>query len=80
MYVVETPYICRKKGNLKVCLKHKIKVWEEYMKIILNTENDVAGKVEGPCDIVFETDVENTLHRMKTLKAAGPSEITADLL
>ena len=56
------------------------------MKTLLNTENQFSGKldvterVEGPCDIVTEKDVENTLCCMKTEKAAESSGITADLL
>ena len=43
-------------------------------------ENWAWEKREGPCDIVPEKDVENTLYRRKTGKVVGAGEITADSL
>ena len=45
--------------------------WREYMKRLLSMENDWDGvlerdKVEGPCELINEKEVEEAIKVMKT--------------
>ena len=66
-------------------LQEKIKVRKEYEEKLLNKENDPnksleVAKVEGPCEQVSAEDAMEALVLMNTGKAAGPSEVTVELL
>ena len=83
--IVGIPCIRGKGGEMKVALKDRIEVWEEYAKKLLNEENEWNGiskaeTNEGPCESVSEEAVKDALNKMKSGKAAGPSGVTADLL
>ena len=74
-----------KDGKLKVALQEKIKVWKEYEKKLLNEKNDwnkslEITKVEGLCEQVSAGDVMKAFTLINARKAAGPSEVTVELL
>ena len=59
--------------------------WREYMERLLNIENDWDGvlegeKVEGPCALINEKEVEEAIKVMKAGKAGGPSEVVGEML
>ena len=59
--------------------------WREYMERLLNIENDWDGvlegdKVEGPCELINEKEVEEAIKVMKAGKAGGPSEVVGEML
>ena len=58
--------------------------WREYMERLLNIENDWDGvlgdKVEGPCEIINEKDVEEAIKVMKVGKAGKPLEVVGEML
>ena len=54
------------------------------MERLLNIENDWDGvlegdKVEGPCELINEKEVEEAIKAMKAGKA-GPSEVVGEML
>ena len=55
------------------------------MERLLNIENDwdvvlEGDKVEGPCGLINEKEVEETIKVMKAGKAGGPSEVVGEML
>ena len=55
------------------------------MERLLNIENDWDGvlegdKVEGPCELINEKEVEEAIKVMKAGKAGGPSEVMGEIL
>ena len=59
--------------------------WREYMERLLNIENDWDGvlerdKVEGPCELINEKEVEEAIKVMQAGKAGGPSEVVGEML
>ena len=55
------------------------------MERLLNIENDWDGvlegdKVEGPCELINEKEVEEAIKVMKAGKAGGPSEVVGEML
>ena len=62
--------------------------WREYMERLLNIENDWDGvlegdKVEGPCELINEKEVEEAIKVMKAGKAGkagGTSEMVGEML
>ena len=54
------------------------------MERLLNIENDWDGvlgdKVEGPCELINEKEVEEAIKVMKTGKTGGPSEVVGEVL
>ena len=59
--------------------------WREYMERLLNIENDWDGvlegdKVEGPCELINEKEVEEAIKVMKAGKVGGPSEVVGEIL
>ena len=62
-----------------------MEVWKEYEEKLLNEKNVRSielniGKNEGPCEKVSVETVTEALNLMKMGKAAGPSDVTPDLL
>ena len=67
-------------GKLCFCEKERGKVWKDYMKRIMDEENDwdhnVEGDaVEGPVVCVSREEVLQAIDEIKTGKAPGPSEV-----
>ena len=59
--------------------------WREYMERLLNIENDWDGvlegdKIEKPCELINEKEVEEAIKVMKAGKAGGPSEVVGEML
>ena len=57
----------------------------EYVERLLNIENDwdrvlEEDKVEGPCELINEKEVEEAIKVMKVGKAGGPSEVVGEML
>ena len=55
------------------------------MERLLNIENDWDGvlegdKVEGPCELINDKEVEEAIKVMKAGKAGGPSEVVGEML
>ena len=82
---MEMTCILGKDGKLKVALLEKIKVWKEDKEKLLNEENDwnkslEITKVEDLCEQVSTVDVMEAFTLLNARKAAGPSEVTVELL
>ena len=78
---------CLKNESSKVLLEADAvkERWKRYMERLLNIENDWDGalegnKVEGPCELINEKEVEEAIKVMKAEKAGGPSEIVGEML
>ena len=59
--------------------------WRHYMEKLLNVENNwdrilEADIVEGSCKLISEREIEEAIRSIKVGKAAGPSEIVAEML
>ena len=65
--------------------KDKGRVWKEHMERIMNEENGgdqnvQADLVEGPVERVSREEVVKALGKMKPEKAAGPSEVSVEMI
>ena len=63
----------------------RAKIWKEYMKKIMNEENEWDHMVEtdvleGPVEKVACNEIEEAMQRMKSGKATGPSEIRVEMI
>ena len=72
-------------GKLRFSEKERGKVWKDYIKRIINKENDcdhnVEGDaVEGQVVCVSRKEVQLALNEMKTGKALGPSNASLELI
>ena len=72
-------------GRLNFSEKDRGKVWKEHMERIMNEENewDQNGKavlVEGPVERVSREEVVKAIREMKAGKAAGPSEVSVEMI
>ena len=61
------------------------KLWKEHMKKIMNVENKwdqmvEVDMVEGPVEGVTDEEVMEAMNKMKLGKAAGPSEVSMDMV
>ena len=75
----------RSDGNLCFSEKERGEVWKDYMKRIMNEENDwdhnVEGDVvEGLVVSVSRERVLQALNEMKIGKAPGPSKVSLELI
>ena len=72
-------------GKLSFSEKERGKVWMDYMKLIMNEENDwdcnVEGDaVEGPVVCMDREEVLQALNEMKTGNAPGPPGVSLELI
>ena len=71
-------------GSIKVDGAEAAMRWGRYFDELLNGENDnvleTVEKVEGPINEVTMAEVKQALSAMKSSKAAGPSEVTSEML
>ena len=72
-------------GRLNFSEKDKGRVWKEHMERIMNEENEwdqnvQADLVEGPVEKVSREEVVQAVGNMKAGKAAGPSEISVEMI
>ena len=72
-------------GKLSFSEKDRGKVWKEHMERIMNEENEwnqnvEADLVEGPVERVSQEEVVKTMGGMKAGKAAGPSEVSVEMI
>ena len=59
--------------------------WKEYFNILLNVENergelDEVAKTEGPINQISREEIKEAMRKMKSEKAAGPSEVVIELI
>ena len=74
-----------KNGRLVVSEKNRGKLWKDHMEKIMNVENEwdqmaKADMVEGPVEEVAYEEVMEAMNKMKLGKAAGPSEVSMDMV
>ena len=73
-------------GRLNISEKDRGKVWKEHMERIMNEENEwdlnvKAELVEGPVKRVSREEVVlKAIREMKARKAAGPSEVSVEMI
>ena len=72
-------------GRLNFSEKDRGKIWKEHMERILNEENEwdqnvKAEMVEGPVEKVSREEVVKAMREMKVGKAAGPSEVSGEMI
>ena len=72
-------------GRLSFSEKDRGKVWNEHMERIMNEENEwyqnvEADLVEGPVERVSREEVVKAMGEMKAGKAAGPSEVSVEMI
>ena len=65
--------------------KERDKVWKDYMKRMMNVENDLdhnveGDTVEGPVVCVSREEEHQALNEMKTGNAQSPSEVSLELI
>ncbi len=84
MLLVQDICIKNEHGNITVVEIDTMQRWKRYFSELLKEENQYElkdhSKVEGPIPGVTVKKVEEALQKMKSLKAPGPSGVTADLL
>ena len=61
----------------------RAKIWKEHMEKINNSENErdhlvETDVVEGPVEKVARNEIVETMQKMKSGKATGPSEVSVD--
>ena len=74
-----------KDGKLNFSEKDRGRVWKEHMERIMNEENEwdqmvETSVVEGPVECVSKEEVVKAIKDMKTGKAAGPSDVSVELI
>ena len=74
----------RKDGRLCFSEKNRKRMWKNHMKEIMNKESDwdhetAASMVEGPIEKVTREEKAIAIKVIKPGKAAGPSEVYADI-
>ena len=72
-------------GRLSFSEKDREKVWKEHMERIMNEENEwdpnvEEDLVEGPVERVSWEEVVKVMGEMKAGKAAGPSEVSVEMI
>ena len=72
-------------GRLNFSKKDRGKVWKEHMERIITEENEwdqneKAELVEGPVIRVSQEEVLKAIREMKVAKAAGPSEVSVEMI
>ena len=72
-------------GRLNFSEKDRGRVWKKHMERIMNEENEwdqnvQADLVEGPVKRVSREEVVKALGKMKAGKAAGPSEVSVQMI
>ena len=72
-------------GKLNFSEEDGGKVWKEHMERIMNEENEwdqktEAGVVEGPVEKVSREEVVKAIREMKVGQAAGPSEVSVEMI
>ena len=82
--VLGANYIRDKDGNILVESDEVVGRWREYFDGLLNEENpstlEEAPPVEGPMEDVTREEVKAAMRMFKAGKAAGPSEVTTEML
>jgi len=72
-------------GRLNFSEKDRGRVWKEHMERVMNEENEwgqnvQVNLVEGPAERVSREEVVKTLGKMKAGKAAGPLEVSVEMI
>jgi len=72
-------------GRLNFSEKDRGRVWKEHMERVMNEENEwgqnvQVNLVEGPVERVSREEVVKTLGKMKAGKAAGPLEVSVEMI
>ena len=74
-----------KDGRLGFSEKDRKRIWQNHMQEIMNQENEwdhvtEASMVEGPIKSVTPEEMAIAIKVMKSGKAAGPSEVCAEVI
>ena len=83
--IVDMKCLKNEKGEILIEADAVNERWKKYMERLLNVENDWNGvlegdRVEGPCELISEREVEEAIRDMKAGKAGGPSEVVGEML
>ena len=82
--VIGVRFIKGEDGPIKTEKQDILRRWQQYFEVLLNEENewniDYGNVVEGPVEEIKAEEVKKALKKMKNGKAAGPTQVTADLL
>ena len=83
--IVDMKCLKNEKGEILIKADAVNERWKKYMERLLNVENDWNGvlkgdRVEGPCELTSEREVEDAIRDMKVGKAGGPSEVVGEIL
>ena len=82
--VIGVRFIKGEDGAIKTEKQDILRRWQQYFEVLLNEENewniDYGNVVEGPVEEIKAEEVKKALKKMKNGKAAGPTQVTADLL
>ena len=75
----------KKRWKTKLTTEDREKVWKNHMENIMNKENEwdhmsEVDVVEGPIEKVTQDEVLKAVKAMKLRKAAGPSEVSAEMI
>ena len=75
----------RRDGRLDFIEKDRAKIWKELMEKIMNEENEwdhmvETDVVERPAEKVARIEIVKAMHKMKSRKATGPSEVSVEMI
>ena len=74
-----------RQGQLGFIEENGAKIWKEHMEKIMNKENEwdhmvETNVVEGPMEKVARNEIVKAKQRIKSGKATGPSEVSAEMI
>ena len=74
-------FIKDENGNILVEQYEVAERWRYFQKLLNEYENQIEefDVVEGPIEIITETEVRNTINKMKDKRATGPSGVSAEM-
>ena len=66
-------------------IEDRAKIWKEHIEKIMNEKNEwdhmvETDVVEGPVEKVAHNEIVEAMQRMKSGKAAGPSEVSVEMI
>ena len=81
--VLGANFIRDRQGNIMVEGNDVLYRWREYFDGLLNEENpstcEEIPAVEGPMEDITRDEVQTAMRKLKSGKAAGPSEVTSEM-
>ena len=78
-------WLRRRDEQLSFVEEDRAKIWKEHMEKIMNEENEwdhivETDVVEGPVEKVARNEIVETMQKMKSGKATGPSEVSVEMI